>query len=139
MGIENETELSNIIYDISNGLKYIHANRIAHRDIKIENIVKGENGKWKICDFGSCTQKHYNQKLTQADVENIGNSIEKVTTPLYRAPEQLDLLKGYKINQKVDVWALGCIMYTLMYHKPPFGNGSRLAITNGHYIVPKLP
>jgi len=65
--------------------------------------------------------------------EAVQEEIEKVTTPLYRAPEQLDLFKGYRINQKVDIWALGCIMYTLMYHKPPFEDGQKLAQINGKY------
>jgi serine/threonine protein kinase len=38
----------------------LHQNKISHRDMKIENIMKGEDGKWKICDFGSCTFKQYN-------------------------------------------------------------------------------
>ena len=54
-GITNETELVQIIYDIANGLRYLHKRKIAHRDLKIENVMKGNDGKWKICDFGSCT------------------------------------------------------------------------------------
>lgn len=61
------------------------------------------------------------------DREAIREEIEKVTTPIYRAPEQLDLFKGYKINPKVDIWALGCIMFTLMYHKASFEDGQKLA------------
>ena len=53
--------------------------------------------------------------------------IEKMTTPIYRAPEQIDLFAGHKINQKVDIWALGCIMYTLMFHKPAFEDGQKLS------------
>jgi len=62
-----------------------------------------------------------------------------MTTPIYRAPEQIDLFKGYKINHQVDIWALGCIMYTLMYHKPPFLEGEKLSQINGSFQIPRLP
>jgi len=73
------------------------------------------------------------------DREAVRDEIEKVTTPIYRAPEQLDLFKGYKINTKVDIWALGCIMFTLMYHKPPFEDGQKLAQINGKFRLQDSP
>lgn len=62
-GITDESQLLKILYDISNGLKVLHQNKISHRDLKIENIMKGDDGKWKICDFGSCTFKQFNHSL----------------------------------------------------------------------------
>ena len=52
--------------------------------------------------------------------------IAKSTTPLYRAPEQLDLFLGYPIDERVDVWALGCLLYTLMFFKSPFNESEPL-------------
>jgi len=54
-----------------------------------------------------------------------------MTTPIYRAPEQLDLYSGYMLNEKVDIWALGIVMFTLMYHRPPFEDGAKLSKLNG--------
>lgn len=54
-GISDEAELYKILNDISNGLRVLHGKSIAHRDLKIENVLQGEDLKWKICDFGSCT------------------------------------------------------------------------------------
>ena len=126
-GISDEAELYKILKDISNGLRCLHERSISHRDLKIENVLQGEDSKWKLCDLGSCTTQQFNSQLAMADRETVRDEIEKVTTPIYRAPEQLDLFKGYKINTKVDIWALGCIMFTLMYHKPPFEDGQKLA------------
>lgn len=53
-GINNEQELYKIINDISNGLRVMHSKKVTHRDIKIENVLKGDDQNWKICDFGSC-------------------------------------------------------------------------------------
>lgn len=111
----------------------MHGKQIAHRDLKIENILKGENSKWTICDFGSSTVRQTTGALSVDEKQSIMEEIEKVTTPIYRAPEQIDLYKGLKLTPKVDVWALGCIMYTLMYFKPPFQDGEKLAQINGNY------
>lgn len=62
-----------------------------------------------------------------------------MATPIYRAPEQLDMYKDRVINQKVDVWALGCIMFTLMYHRPPFVESEKLAQMSGDYRIPAVP
>lgn len=70
---------------------------IAHRDIKLENILRGADNKWKICDFGSSTTTQHDN-ITQDNRYLIQEEIEKSTTPLYRAPEQLDLYSGYPIN-----------------------------------------
>lgn len=54
-GITNETELIKIVHDVAKGLMTLHAANIAHRDIKIENVMLGHDGYWKICDLGSAT------------------------------------------------------------------------------------
>ena len=55
---------------------------------------------------------------------------------MYRAPEQLDLFSGFPITEKVDVWALACVMYTLMFFKPPFNQGEKLASINANIRLP---
>jgi serine/threonine protein kinase len=39
------------------GIKSIHESGYAHRDIKIENVIIGTDNNYKLCDFGSCTNK----------------------------------------------------------------------------------
>ena len=40
------------------------------------------------------------------------------TTPQYRAPEMIDLSKGFPIDDKLDIWALGIFLYKLCYYDP---------------------
>ena len=92
---------------------------LCHRDLKIENILLGQDKKWKICDFGSSTVATF-PFVDSSNRYKVEEEIEKASTPLYRSPEMSDLYSGYPINEKADLWALGCIMYTLMFFKQPF-------------------
>lgn len=59
--------------------------------------------------------------------------LAQFTTPMYRAPEMLDTWDNRKIDHSVDIWALGCILYTLCYMQHPFEDSAKLAILNGNY------
>ena len=43
---------------------------------------------------------------------------------------------GYKVNSKVDLWMLGCVLFTLMFFKHPFAESSKLSITSASYRYP---
>ncbi|CAJ0961515.1 unnamed protein product, partial [Mesorhabditis belari] len=88
---------------IAEGIEYLHARAIIHRDLKLGNQVF-----WvKIGDFGLATtmEKGDDRKKTLCG------------TPNYIAPEVLEKT-GHAFE--VDVWALGCILYTLLVGTPPF-------------------
>ena len=48
---------------------------------------------------------------------------------MYRPPEMVDLYLRYKINEKVDVWMLGCVAFTMCFYTHPFLDGSKLGIS----------
>ena len=123
----SEPELIRILDDVTCAIMHMHSQNppIAHRDIKIENVLRGTDGTWKLCDFGSCSTLRINNVLPN-ERSKIEDEITKSTTPLYRAPEQLDLFLDYPIGERVDVWALGCVLYTLMYFKSPFNENEPL-------------
>jgi serine/threonine protein kinase len=108
---------------------------LAHRDIKAENVLRGADGVWKVCDFGSATtrSKAYTTKREIADEEE---RIQKYSTPQYKAPEMCDLYAGKVISEKVDVWALGVLLYLLTFRKHAFPDGNNIAIMGGNYTFP---
>ena len=89
-----------IILEICNGLKEIHNKKLIHRDLKPDNIFLTSDSKIKIGDFGLA--KQLNQKNQYAKTQ--------AGTILYMAPE---IINGVKYNNKVDIWALGCIIHEL--------------------------
>ena len=60
----------------------------------------------------------------------------KQTTPMYRAPEMLDLYNNFRIDTKVDIWSLGCVLFLLCYNKHPYEDAAKLRITNAKYQIP---
>ncbi|POM76279.1 NAK/BIKE protein Kinase [Phytophthora palmivora] len=97
---------------------------IAHRDLKLENFLLGKEGVYKLCDFGSCVEGP--QSLTtKADRMRESDNVSKRTTAMYRSPELADvegtaMFGSGELTEAVDVWAMGCILYSMAFFKSPF-------------------
>lgn len=98
--IEEKT-IFNIIFDICLGIKEIHQKNLIHRDLKPENIFIDKDKIIKIGGFNFSILLNNNVEYTN---EFIGSNN-------YLAPE---VIKGYKYNNKVDIWAFGCIIFELL-------------------------
>ena len=92
----DEDILCKIIYNICLSIQEIHSKEIIHRDLNPNNIFIYKDYSIKIGDF-SISEHCYNTKT------NVG-------TQYYKAPE---ILNRKVYNNKVDIWALGCILYEL--------------------------
>ncbi|KAL9243171.1 hypothetical protein vseg_017092 [Gypsophila vaccaria] len=139
-GYFEEKQALNIFRDVCNAVFAMHCQSppIAHRDLKAENLLLGSDGLWKLCDFGSTSTNHKRfEKPEEMGVEE--DNIRKHTTPAYRAPEMWDLYRKDIISEKVDIWALGCLLYRICYLKSAFDGESKLQVLNGNYRIPDLP
>ncbi|KAK8635760.1 hypothetical protein V6N13_004478 [Hibiscus sabdariffa] len=135
-----EKQILSIFLDICNAVFAMHCQSppVAHRDLKAENILLGSDGLWKLCDFGSTSTNHkIFERPEEMGIEE--DNIRKHTTPAYRAPEMWDLFRRELINEKVDIWALGCLLFRICYFKNAFDGESKLQILNGNYRIPDLP
>nr|XP_055101044.1 serine/threonine-protein kinase N2-like [Symphalangus syndactylus]XP_055101045.1 serine/threonine-protein kinase N2-like [Symphalangus syndactylus] len=89
------------------GLQYLHEHKIAHRDLKLENLLLDTEGFVKIADFGLCK-------------EGMGYRDRTSTfcgTPLYLAPE---VLTEISYTRAVDWWGLGVLIYQMLVGDYPF-------------------
>ncbi|CAN9510219.1 unnamed protein product [Ophioblennius macclurei] len=102
-----EPEARYYMSHLLNGVQYLHNNRVIHRDLKLGNIFLNDDMEVKIGDFGLATKIEFDGERKKT----------LCGTPNYIAPEVL-CKKGH--SYEVDVWSLGCILYTLLVGKPPF-------------------
>ncbi|KAK9154614.1 hypothetical protein Sjap_002094 [Stephania japonica] len=139
-GYFEEKQVLAIFRDVCNAVFAMHCQSppVAHRDLKAENLLLGADGLWKLCDFGSISTNHKRfERPEEMGIEE--DNIRKYTTPAYRAPEMWDLFRREVISEKVDIWALGCLLYRICYFKSAFDGESKLQILNGNYRIPELP
>lgn len=135
-----ETEVLKIMYDITYGLACMHYLQPAliHRDLKIENVLISADGTYKLCDFGSAAPALRPPK-TQQEFHILQDDIQRNTTAQYRSPEMIDIYRGFPIDEKADIWALGVFLYKLCYYTTPFEREGQLAILHSRFHFPSKP
>ncbi|TRY88893.1 hypothetical protein DNTS_021987 [Danionella cerebrum] len=102
-----EPEVRYYLKQTVSALKYLHDLEILHRDLKLGNLFVSDSMELKVGDFGLA-----------AKLEPVSNRRKTICgTPNYLSPEVLNK-QGH--GWESDVWALGCIMYTMLLGKPPF-------------------
>ena len=135
----SEVEALLIFNQILLGVNAMHSQNppIAHRDLKIENILKKKKS-YKLCDFGSASDEIFDPTTSDEFIKEANfSNFEKHSTLYYRPPEMCDRYSEYVVSEKVDVWSLGCVLYTIAFKEQPFFNAQKLEIINGNYNFPK--
>ncbi|KAH3683195.1 hypothetical protein WICPIJ_005840 [Wickerhamomyces pijperi] len=106
-----ESEVKSIMWQVLNGVSYLHQNWVLHRDLKPANIMVTNTGVIKIGDLGLA--RKFNNPL-----QALYSGDKVVVTIWYRAPELL--LGGRHYTAAIDLWAVGCIFAELLALRPIF-------------------
>jgi len=109
-----------IARQICSGLAEAHAQGIVHRDLKPENVMIDGEGTVRLLDFGIA------RSAMGAGVTQTG---AVMGTPAYMAPEQAE---GIHIDHRVDIYALGLILYEMFTGSPTFRAPTPIAVVMKH-------
>ncbi|KAJ3342219.1 cyclin-dependent protein kinase [Gonapodya sp. JEL0774] len=107
----SEVIVKSLLYQLINGVAYLHANWVLHRDLKPANILLTPAGTVKIGDLGLA-------RLFLQPLLPLFSGDKVVVTIWYRSPELLLGARHY--TKAVDMWAIGCIFAELLILRPLF-------------------
>ncbi len=111
---------------VADAVGYAHSEGVIHRDLKPSNIMVGAFGETIVVDWGLARDR----KLDIPEPEPMGDEYEPssgsgqcstvsgkvVGTPAYMSPEQA---RGELVDERADVYAIGCVLYELLCGTPP--------------------
>ena len=100
-----------IAREVADALHYAHQNGVIHRDIKPENILLSGSHAL-VADFGIA------RALSPEGSEQLTESGISLGTPRYMSPEQAVAQRD--IDQRTDIYSLGCVVYEMLTGEPPF-------------------
>jgi serine/threonine protein kinase len=113
-----------VFSQITSVLEHAHKKHVVHRDIKPSNIVIEADGKAKLLDFGIA--KIVSPEGQGLDLTRTGDVFG---SPLYMSPEQSN---GQKVDERSDIYELGCVMYEALAGHPPFAGDNIYELIQKH-------
>jgi len=123
-GVFNEPIIIKFVYQILDGLKYLHSNNIIHRDIKGANILVDNQGTIKISDFGISKRVQDSRSyLSSESLPSLPPGASKRVSlqgsVFWMAPE---VVRQTAYTRKADIWSLGCLVVEMLTGTHPHPN-----------------
>jgi len=142
-----EDVILNIFLGVCVAVKQLHNSSppLAHRDLKPHNVLLGPNNHPVLTDFGSVTNARFTKKELKKMKTFLQEEANETTTESYCPPELYSfggVLDDITLDERVDIWSLGCLLYAAAFHLNPFdrevmrGGSYRMAINNGKITIP---
>ncbi len=127
----SETESLRIFIDLCEALSAAHEKGILHRDLKPSNVLLARRDGQvmpKLADFG-IARIMPSASSESRETHDLTRTGDIFGTPLYMSPEQC---LGFKLDERSDIYSLGCMMYEVMTGAPPFSGDNSIQVVISH-------
>ena len=114
---------------VLDALSYSHRAGIIHRDIKPANVMLTPAGTVKVMDFGIA-------RAVADTSATMTQTAAVIGTAQYLSPEQA---RGEKVDQRSDLYSVGCLLYELLCSEPPFKGDSPVSVAYQHVRETPVP
>ncbi|KAI8804915.1 kinase-like domain-containing protein [Cladochytrium replicatum] len=133
------SKILQLTVDICKGLLAFHTQNppLAFRDLKPANVIVADDGRAILMDLGSVAPARITVTSRREAVAIQDTAAETVTAP-FRSPELFEPGSNSVIDERTDVWALGCTVYAMAYRSSPF-DGTMTAAVSGKVLFPPKP
>ena len=124
-----------ILVQVSRALRFAHARRVIHRDVKPENVMLGSFDEVYLVDWGIAVS------LDRVDGVPFAGDVRTIEgTPVYLAPEMAGA-EGDALDERTDVYLLGATLFEILTGRPPHAADSVTAVLVKAFSgeVPPLP
>nr|KAG5709366.1 hypothetical protein BaRGS_029215 [Batillaria attramentaria] len=116
-----EKEIWRLFLGICQGVSALHTHSppYAHRDLKPGNVMVTEDGTPVVMDLGSATKARVEIKSLREATALQDLAAERCSM-LFRPPELFTVETNSSIDERTDIWSLGCTLYALAFLEAPF-------------------
>jgi len=130
--------LVTMFHAISLAVRELHSTSppLAHRDIKPHNILLSRDMTPVLMDFGSCSPARVSVR-NMREAQYLQDTAAERSSMCYRPPELFQVSSSCDIDERTDIWSLGCLLYAMMCGHSPYdpvyerGDSVALAVQAG--------
>ncbi|KAL5006480.1 hypothetical protein ScPMuIL_015286 [Solemya velum] len=116
-----EDYIWNMFIGTCHGLRALHSHNppYAHRDVKPANVMISDDNNPVLMDLGSAAKARV-ETNTSSECRSLQDQASERCSMLFRAPELFNVDLGANIDERTDIWSLGCVLYGMAYLESPF-------------------
>jgi len=139
----SQASLLSMFHSICQAVRELHQAEppLAHRDIKPHNVLLDKNLTPVLMDFGSCCQARVSIR-NMREAQYLQDTAAERSSMCYRPPELFQVNSHCDIDERTDIWSLGCLLYAMMHFQSPYdpiyerGDSVALAVQTGKINFP---
>lgn len=143
-GHMKEEDIWPLFLGVCKALKAMHSHNppYAHRDVKPGNVMINDNGEAVLMDLGSAAKARVEIKSRAESIALQDDAAERCSM-LFRPPELFNVEPGTSVDERTDIWSLGCTLYAMAFLESPFeqayqrGDSIALAVMSDHIRIPQ--